>query len=109
MLGISNIQLILLKKAPESKSWVSPLTSPVRSPALAVLSSKIRDREDEEQTYSRLFSEATYTYLLNRVAAHWIGQIFLRILEPTVKSRGFLGKQQEQVLHLRQKKDSSIH
>lgn len=45
MIGISNIQLILLKKAPESKSWVSPLTSPVRSPALAVLNARFATRK----------------------------------------------------------------
>ena len=41
-------------------------------------------------------------YLFNRVAAHWISEIFLSILKPTVESRRFLGKQQKQVLHLRQ-------
>lgn len=51
-----------------------------------------------------LFTKTTYAYLLNRVAAHWISEIFLRILEPTVESGSFLCKQQEQVLHLEKKK-----
>lgn len=28
----------------------------------------------------------TYTYFLNRVAAHWISEVFLGIFKPTVES-----------------------
>lgn len=38
--------------------------------------------------------------LLDRVAAHRIGQIFLRVLEPRVECRRLLGKRQIQILDL---------
>jgi len=46
----------------------------------------------------------TYTNFLNRVAADWIGEVFLSIFKPAVKSRSLLGEQQEQVLHLEYKR-----
>ena len=34
----------------------------------------------------------TYTNFFNRVAADWIGEVFLCIFKPAVKSRSLLGK-----------------